>query len=227
MHTTSTSNTFRTSHILHTSHTILHTSHTSQTSHTSHTSHTSRTSHPSYPSHTSQPSHTSTPHITLQTPSPTTPAFAAVAFPCYLDSELRALWSNSEDASLFCPLYLDSQSQILLPTYVGQFGRPQIESACSCFDHGDKPAGSTAPTVRTEAEFVLTSTAPSSSTIVSTSHHSRPSSKPSTSTARGSVIQGNRSNSASNPPPGRFAVFLVSVLVIFLVVALLNDLIAI
>lgn len=154
---------------------ITYTSGTSQTfdaSYTSHTPHTSQTSHTSYTHHTSQTSHTphthhtSTHHITVRTPSPTTPAFAVATFPCFLDNELGALKNIPEDAKLFCPLYLGYHSPILLPTYVSQFGRSQITSACSCFDAGDDAAGSTAPAVRSEADLVLISGASSSSTIV-------------------------------------------------------------
>ena len=93
-----------------------------------------------------------------------------------------------------------------------------MKSACSCFD-----ARSTATALKTEADFDLKSVASTSSTSVSASHSSGPSSKPSTSAAGGSVVQGNRKSPASSPSPGRFAVTLVSVLVISSVVALLNG----
>lgn len=223
MHTSDISSIFNASHTIHPSQ-IPHKSHTSYTSHTSHisdTPHLSHTHHTSHASYTSSKSQTSTHHITPRTP--TTPAFAVATLECLTDDELRALGSNSEDARLFCPLFLEYQSQIFLPTYVSQFGRSQIESACSCFDVGYGPGGGTAPTVSTEADLVSTSTALSSSAIASTSLPSRSSSITSTSTAGGSAIQGNRSSSASFTSPGRFAIILLSVLVIFPVMAWLND----
>ena len=199
----------------------MHTSCTSLTSHTSYTSHTSQTSLIHHTSRTSHIHHTH--HTTARTPSPTKPAFAIVTRPCILDTELGTLQNNAEDAQLFCPLYLGYHSPILLPTYVSHFGRSQITSACSCFDAGHNAAGSTTPPAKTEADLAVSSGAPSSSTIVSGSHSSRPSSSPSTSTAGGSVVRGNRSSSASTPWSGHFAVTLVSILVISSVTALFKG----
>lgn len=69
------------------------------------------------------------------------------------------------------------------------------QSARSCFDTGHNSAKSTAPTVTTEAGFLPMSTAPLSSTIASASHSSKPSLTSSTSAARGSATQRNRSAS--------------------------------
>ena len=199
----STSQTSPTSHISHAPDTT-HTSHTTHTVHTSHTSQTSRTSH--------EMTHQTTPQTT------TTPAFAVATVPCYQDNELRALESHSQDVSRVCSIYIRNHADSNLPNYLSQFGRSQMKSACSCFD-----GKSTATPVKTEADFELTSSASTSSASASAGHSSKPSSKPSTSTARGSVVQGNKSNCASIPSPGRFAVTLVSVLVISSVVALLNG----
>lgn len=195
----STSYTSPTSHTSLTSYTTL-TSHTSHTTPTSHTSHIIRTSHTTLTSHTS---HKTTHHTTPSTQ--TTPAFAVAAPPCFQDNELRALESHSHDASLFCTIYLRHPFSSL-PTYVSQFGRPEIKSACSCFDAGDDVAGSRVTTVKTETDFDLIAAASTSSTSVLGDHFSRASSKPSTSTAR--------SSSAPVPLPGRFAVALVSMLVV-------------
>ncbi len=75
----------------------------------------------------------------------------------------------------------------------------------------------------TEADVVLIPAAPSSSTVVPTSSSFRSLSKASKSTARGSVMQGNTSNSGSIPSPGRFVVMLLAVLVIIPVMTLLDD----
>ena len=197
---------------------ISHTPHTSPTPHTSHESHTSHTSHKSHTSHTSRTSHIFHTNSTHQPHRQTTtkPAFAIPTLPCFLNNELLALARNSDNAALFCPFFLEYQSQIILPTYLTQFGRPQIRSACSCFDAGNTAGPSTASTVSSETDLVSTSTAPSSSTVLT-------SSKLSVSTAGGSVTQGNRSSSASIHPRGRFAVILVFVLVIVPRMALLKG----
>ena len=209
MHTSDVPSTFNTSHTSHTS----HTSPTSQTSHTSHKSHISHTS-----------SHKSKHHVTILTP--TTPVFAVATLPCSRDDELHALENNSEDASLFCPVYLGYKSQILLPTYLTQFGRPQIRSACSCFDTGHYAGKKTASAVSTEADLLLTSMAPSTA-IESTNPSSSSSSESSISTTSGSVILGKTSSSASFPSPGRCAAILLLMFVMIPVVvpmmALLND----
>ena len=227
MHTSDIPSTLNTSHTLHQS----HTSHTSYTSHTSHTSITSHTYHTTHTAHTSLTSHTSNtankdhPKVILWTP--TTPVFAVATLPCFRDNELRALENHSEDASRFCPVYHGYKSQTLLPTYLTQFGRPQIRSACSCFDIGHYAAERTASTVSTEADFVSTSMAPSSSTIESNNSSSSSSSESSISTTSGSVLLVKTSNSASIPSPGRFAAILLLVLVIIPLLvpmmALLND----
>ena len=210
---------------MHTSDVLLSTfnaSYTLQQSHTSHTSHTSHASHTSHTSHTS--SHTSKHHVIISTP--TTPVFAVATLPCYRDHELRALENNSEDASLFCPVYLGYKSQILLPTYLTQFGRPQIRSACSCFDTGLYSGKKTASTVRTEADLLLTSIA-SSSAIEPTGPSSSSSSESSIITTSGSVSLGKTSSSASFLSPSRCAAILLLILVMIPVVvpmmALLND----
>ena len=164
-------------------------------------SHTSHTSHLPHKAHTSR-------HHTIP---PTTPAFAVATLSCFIDNELRALESNSKDALSFCPFYLEHRIHEHLPIYVSHFGRPQIKSACSCFDGGNNAVRSRAPTVRTEAESTLQSTAPSSSTTTSSSHSSRPPSK----TSSNAAVQRNRSS--------RFAANLVSVLVIAQLMALLNG----
>ena len=201
-----------------------------ETSHISHTSHTSPTSpaspafNTSHISHTSLKSHTSTHHITVQTTSPTTPAFAVATPQCTQDNKLRALITNSEDASTFCPLYLGSQSHVsVLPIYVSHFGRPQIKSACSCFEAGSSAVRSAAQIIKTEAELTLTIKTPSSTTTVSSRDFSAPSSEPRTSAAGESVTEGKRTSPASVPSPSRFAVIVVSVLVIFPGLAVLNG----
>ena len=201
------------------------TSNISDTSYMSHTSPTSPAFSASPTTHTSRTSHTSsTHHITTSTKSPTTPAFAVATPQCTEDNKLHALITNSEDASTFCPLYLGSQFHVsVLPIYVSHFGRPQIKSACSCFEAGSSAVRSAAQIMKTEAESTLTIKAPSSSTTVSSRDSSAPSSKPTTSAARESMTEGKRTNSASIPSPSRFAVIVVSVLVIFPGLAVLNG----
>ena len=197
---------------------------TSHISHTSHKSPTSPASPASHTSHTSHKSHTSTHHITVPTTSPTTPAFAVATPQCTEDNKLRALITNSEDASTFCPLYLGSQSHVsVLPIYVSHFGRPQIKSACSCFEAGSSAVRSGAQIMKTEAGSTLTIKTPSSRTTEISGDSSAPSSKPSTSAARESMTEGKRTSPASVPSPSRFAVIAVSVLVIFPGLALLNG----
>ena len=203
---------------------IPETSHISHTSHTSHTSPTSPTFHTSHKSHKSHKSHTSTHHITVPKPSPTTPAFAVATPQCTEDNEPRALMKNSENAAAFCPLYLGSQSHVsILPIYVSHFGRPQVKSACSCFEAGSSAVRSAAQIMETEAELTLTIKAPSSRTTVVSRDSSAPSSKTKTSAAGESVTEGKRASPASIPSPGRFAVIMVSVLVIFSGLAVLNG----
>ena len=212
MYTSYTSVSLQTPETFHNSHTS-HMSHTSPTSSTSPASPASPTAHTS---HTSHKSHTSTHHITVPTTSPTTPAFAVATPQCTEDNKLRALVTNSEDASTFCPLYLGSQFHVsILPIYVSHFGRPQIKSACSCFEAGSSAVRSAAQIMKTEAELTLTIKAPLSRTTISSRDSSAPASKPRTSAARESMTEGKRTSPASVPSPSRFAVIVVSVLVIF------------
>ncbi|KAM0805276.1 hypothetical protein BDR22DRAFT_817244 [Usnea florida] len=194
---------------------LLRTPETSKISPTSFRSHTSHTSHKSHTSHTS------THRITAPTKSPTTPAFA-VATQCTEDNKLHALITNLEDASTFCPLYLGAQSHVsVLPIYVSHFGRSQIKSACSCFEAGSSSVRSAAQIMKTEAELTLTIKPPSSRTTVSSRVSSASSSK--LSAARESMTEGKKTSPASVPSPSRFAVIVVSVLVIFPGLAVLNG----
>ena len=205
---------------------ISHTSYMSPispTSPASPASPASSASHTAHTAHTSHTSHTSTHHITAPTKNPTTAAFAVATPQCTEDNKLHALITNSEDASTFCPLYLGSQFHVsVLPLYVSHFGRPQIKSACSCFEAGSSAVKSAAQIMKTEAELTLTIKAPSSRTTVSSGDSSAPSSKARTSAARESMTEGKRTSPATVPSPSRFTVIVVSVLVIFPGLAILN-----